>query len=638
MLRIVFRSLETNLREERKGGDRDEKTCFEPGIGSLDAAGTAHRGAGGRGSSCGPGPGGERRSVAWDLFQYGQEVLEKVSQPSYSFTVDSADFLVMDEFEAFKNALSLGKRVYLELDDGRVLTPLLLGFSHTFDEKSGLTLEFSNKFTSSNENDRLVDLLEQSVSMGKKLDLSREVYSAFVDSHANTAIHDFMNGALDVAKNMVMSSVNQAITWDENGLRLRKRTEDGQGYDPHQVWMMNENIVFTDDGWQTAKMAIGHIVDPKFATEDNPNGDLWGVAAPNLIGNKLIGKNCAFYGNDPSGQEMSFQFDAQGLYSYNARQLWRGQSGSFAMLDPDYGFMLGTEGNPLIVGDDGRVRPSCIDEDGNVRFEDDTNKNGIHIPVGMNLYMDKTGKLYTRGDMFASNFCFIDGSGDVKTILSNVQSDLDTTKKMSKFDLSDVDVIDLGGMILDGRPGSTGIRFTPGYEPVKYQFSTSASGPWHSDMSANDKYRRDSLDGGTTWGEAYQFRGTDGRPGSDATVPKYITETIISKGVIAAPQINANDFAIYPNSETDYTGSFSIYGQHGSGKYLDQFQMLEILYQGQADASYKPEVSIRSPGGSVLNIESTYQLNIGSVGHDTNFYGKLNFQNATTTGLHFTLA
>lgn len=37
-------------------------------------------------------------------------------------------------------------------------------------------------------------------------------------------------------------------------------------------------------------------------------------------------------------------------------------------------------------------------------------------------------------------------------------------------------------------------------------------------MGTNDKYRRDSLDGGTTWGDPYQFRGADGKNGSDANV------------------------------------------------------------------------------------------------------------------------
>ncbi len=338
----------------------------------------------------------EKRSVAWDLFQYGQEVLEKVSQPSYSFTVDSADFLVMDEFDAFKNALSLGKRVYLKLDDGRVLTPLLLGFSHTFDEKSGLTLEFSNKFTSSNENDRLVDLLEQSVSMGKKLDLSREIYAAFVDSHANTAIHDFMNGALDVAKNMVMSSVNQAITWDENGLRLRKWADDSKtSYDPHQVWMMNENIVFTNDGWQTAKMAIGHIVDDKL-------GDLWGVVADNLVGKMIAGENMYIYSTKPDGTNMSFTVDGTGMRSWNANQIWDSDKGSVAVA-PDYGIIAGTKGNPtdsLFKLVDGAIVPVGTEEGKLVL------KDGMPSDDRINVWIGTDGTAYFKGTIYGIDGIF----------------------------------------------------------------------------------------------------------------------------------------------------------------------------------------------------------------------------------------
>lgn len=55
-------------------------------------------------------------------------------------------------------------------------------------------------------------------------------------------------------------------------------------------------------------------------------------------------------------------------------------------------------------------------------------------------------------------------------------------------------------------------------------------------MGTNDKYRRDSLDGGTTWGDPYQFKGTDG---SDANVPSYITRTKITETTIESPTITA---------------------------------------------------------------------------------------------------
>ncbi len=57
--------------------------------------------------------------------------------------------------------------------------------------------------------------------------------------------------------------------------------------------------------------------------------------------------------------------------------------------------------------------------------------------------------------------------------------------------------------------------------PYKSQFASSQDGPWHSTQQEGDKYRRDTYDGGKTWGDPYQFVGTDGRNGvngSDASV------------------------------------------------------------------------------------------------------------------------
>lgn len=481
----------------------------------------------------------ERRSVAWDLFQYGQEVLEKVAQPSYSFTVEAADFLVMDEFEAFKNALSLGNRVYLKLDDGRVLTPLLLGFSHTFDEKSGLTLEFSNKFTSSNENDRLVDLLEQSVSMGKKLDLSREIYAAFVDSHANTAFDNFYSSSIDMAMHDLFVSNGWSWTLDENGLRMRQ-PKDGSTteFEPEQLWMNGRSIMFTDDGWQTAKMGIGKIVYPNSEIKGAVSGSMWGVIAPNLVGEGVIGKTLAFYCPDESGGAMQFRFDSEGLYSYNAHQYWRGESGGFALLDPDYGFMLGTEGNPLIVGDDGRVRPSCIDEDGNVVFEDMGKYSTKKIPKGMNLYMGVDGSLHMRGDFYANDIYVENGTfngtvyadkgrftGDIEALDVRLKSGETFTSILNEQGKIKGDYIDAKGIhIKDPATGdtvlymdATGIHWTAKYSPFKYQYATSATGPWHDTRAANDEYRRESTDGGTTWSDGIKFVAKDGRDGSDGS-------------------------------------------------------------------------------------------------------------------------
>lgn len=541
--------------------------------------------------------------MAWDLFQYGQEVLEKVSQPSYSFTVDSADFLVMDEFEAFKNALSLGKRVYLKLDNGRVLTPLLLGFSHTFDEQSGLTLEFSNKFTSNDENDRLVDLLEQSVSMGKKLDMNREI-NAFTQSHANTAIHDFMNGAFDVAKNAILSTTGQAISWDENGLRLRKWNSDRTGYEDEQIWMKDNLIVFTEDAWQHAKMAIGHIHDDEL-------GDLWGVIADSIVGKLLAGENLIIMGTDATGKKTLFRVDGSGMYAYNSRFWMESTNGGAFAIDPSFGLGLG-QGNPFVVGSDGAIVPKCIDA---VTGELKLDKDGF--PVGMNFWAGMDGQVYVRGNIYATDGVF---KGIVKA--TDFQTpDGTSMMKNGKFDSK---YLDLGGIVIDGETGN--INFTSAGSitwgnnaPVKYQFSTSLSGPWHDTMQTNDKYRRDSLDGGTTWGSAYQFRGTDGKNGTVDynRVNQILSETygitttkigessiespVIMGGEIYGAQMYANDFNVMPGDESNYVGSFNIFGSV-KGMPDDEFHMFQINYDG---SSGSPSLRLHSPRQATITLGSS---------------------------------
>ena len=101
------------------------------------------------------------------------------------------------------------------------------------------------------------------------------------------------------------------------------------------------------------------------------------------------------------------------------------------------------------------------------------------------------------------------------------------------------DWVDLYGINVKNKAGSTvmtidedGVRFGTGFSPIKYQYASSSSGPWHDTMAANDKYRRESFDGGMSWVTPYQFVGTDGRNGangSDASVTRANIEKALQK-------------------------------------------------------------------------------------------------------------
>ncbi len=205
----------------------------------------------------------EVHQIEYELYEYGTLVLQRKCNPTYNFTVNSGNFLIVDDFVSFKNQLELGRKVYLQLEkDDTPLQPYVLGVTMDYEDFGSFTIKFSSAYTSFDNSFDLADLLSQSVSMGKTLSTKGNSYELFVASGASTKVHDFMTSALDIATNSVMSTGMQAISMDDAGLRIRKWTDSShEAYDPHQIWIVDNVMAFTKDGWNTSEMALGEIFD-----------------------------------------------------------------------------------------------------------------------------------------------------------------------------------------------------------------------------------------------------------------------------------------------------------------------------------------------------------------------------------------
>lgn len=346
----------------------------------------------------------EKRSVAWDLYEYGESVVSKVSQPSYSFKITSANFLSLEDFIAFRDNLRLGGKMLIEVGDdysgqgdvvsindisretldgigdellllltgaiehAKVLKPILIGASFNYDNDEELTLSFSDSYVCGDAEFRLVDLLEKSVSMGRNLDVSKYVYSAFADSGASTGIRDFMTSALDVSKNAIVSSSDQAVTWDGAGLRLRKwANSEKTSYEDEQIWMNNNSIVMTQDNWATAQMAIGKFHDDNL-------GDCWGIVAPRIVGTLLAGGELVIESSKKDGGTAVFRVDGDGARLYNSE--FSVMSGdTHITLNPDVGMVIGSY--PVYTQDEESGKKTLNEEnakfwadaDGNIHFK-----------------------------------------------------------------------------------------------------------------------------------------------------------------------------------------------------------------------------------------------------------------------------
>lgn len=330
----------------------------------------------------------DKRRVAWDLYEYGVEVLNRLAQPACTFTVDCANFLSIDDFVTFRNALKFGAKVYIEGAFGRLLKPICIGASVSFSNPSSLTLKFGDSFVSSDSTFKMVELLDQSVSMGKNLDASKYVYSAFVDSGASTGMRTFMTSALDVAKNAILSSGNQAISFNDAGLRLRKwANSEKNAYDPEQIWMNNNSILLTKDDWDSAEMAIGKFHDDNL-------GDCWGIVAPKVVGTLLAGSSLVLESEKKDGNTSIFRVDSDGCRLHNSNFSVQSAAGQI-LLDPDIGIMAGTA--PLVQEVTEEI------QDGEVTIYETSIKP---IEENRKFWVDNAGNVHLKGTLYGADGVF----------------------------------------------------------------------------------------------------------------------------------------------------------------------------------------------------------------------------------------
>lgn len=526
-----------------------------------------------------------KRSVEWDLMEYGEEALERLAWPSYTFSIDASNFLALEEFLQFKNNFHLGNRVYLDTGS-EVLTPIVIGTEVEMDDPSKLKLIFSDAYSAKDSAFDLVSLLEESISMGKTVASNVRNFNAFVDSGASTSVKDFISSALDYSKNKILSTGKQGIQIDESGITLRKLKDDGSGYEPEQIKMINNSIVFTNDNWESAVMALG-----KF--HDENTGDVWGIVAQAIVGTLLAGSNLVIESSKKDGGVAVFRVDADGARLYNSRfdlvnEYSGGSSGQISLI-PNIGFVGGktTTTTPLFSYDeqgnvDGVVTASgkTLTSAAKVDWDDLPNAN---------WFVDMDGNVYFKGNVYATDGIFngvvhaIDGEFSGTVNATDLQLDgvsISNVFKAIEDESGNLDYLQIGSITIDGKTGEITFDGMTGDldDLIQVEYSTSSSGPWQSDWNSSwtnvEVWARYSYDGGATWGPATRFQsvnGQDGEDGSDASVPSYIKRTYISSTRIKSPYIQGNDISVYGSFQAlDRSGTVrgymgTAYGQDANG-------------------------------------------------------------------------
>ena len=398
-----------------------------------------------------------KRSVEWDLFEYGQENLEKLCWPTYTFSVDTANFMAMDEFAAFKNQFSLGSKVYLNLN-GKILQPIAVCAEFNADDPTSFKLTFGDKYSLNDSAFKMVDLLEQSISIGQTTASKLKSFNAFIDSGASGELYNYINSALNAAKNVVLAGSNQSTQIDGSGIRCRSYNPESGTFDDEQIWIINNNIVFTKDNWDSAEMALGHIVDAENSIDD------WGLVANLLVGKMVAGNNLVIEAQCANNENVEFKVDQSGVRISNARLDLISAAGQISLYP----------GTGLVGGENSSSkRLYTYDTNGNitgVRSQKNIQLNTVAEAIEMNelpnanFWIDMEGNAFLRGTVYAENGEF------TGTISANrfLIRDGDSYSDILENGKIDGDYIDLMGVNIINDAGDTiitindnGIKFTP---------------------------------------------------------------------------------------------------------------------------------------------------------------------------------
>ena len=316
----------------------------------------------------------QKYSVQMELFDYAVEVLSDKATPTYEFDVDSANFIFTQELAPFRNNLELGKPIYLRLHNGEVIKPILIEFEVDFEKRNEIDLIFSNRFKRPDNVNTLKDMIESSYSSSHSFDASKYIYGKSVDQASQ--VSQFMNSSLDAAVNTILGAQNQSVIIDGSGVRIG-------GDSNNQLRIVDSMIAMSDDGWQSAKLAIGHFYSDEI-------GNYFGVNADIIGGKLLVGNNLVIESSSDGNVVKQFRFDSTGAWINNGTLTMQMDNGGKILLDPRYGILAGN--GSLYTTSGTTVVPSFIDGQGQIVFDNEG------FPQNANFFLDlRDGSAYFRG-------------------------------------------------------------------------------------------------------------------------------------------------------------------------------------------------------------------------------------------------
>ena len=355
-----------------------------------------------------------------DLYEFGLQTFKKLSSPMYEYTCSIEPFMFSPEYEEFSKNIKLGGAVNLELKDDEWVTPKLVQLVIDYDNPENTTAILSDSFSLSDGLYQFSNGFNQAIKASRKTSTAAPLWDEPVNNGFYGTVTEYINNSLNLANQEIINADNQEFKLGSYGLRGKMWDEVQGDYDPHQVAMTNNVLAFTDDNWQSCKMAIGRVTIGQ--------SEYYGVVADAIVGELIAGSQLTI-----RDANSSFVIDGGGVNLENA-PFTVYNSTSRILINPDDGFKIQKK--------NGNVWDTVLSEDnsGNIIANSITlqtgyiggweiKSDGLYSPTGDRIKSDGTGKIslltytnnaaYFDGNIYANNLQWNNGQGQTVNVWGN---------------------------------------------------------------------------------------------------------------------------------------------------------------------------------------------------------------------------
>lgn len=324
----------------------------------------------------------ERFDIERQLFDVAWKDLSKKCRPQYQYSSTLSSVLTIPQFKGFLKYFQLGNFIRMATDYDTVIKLRLISFTVDYNDTSKIDVTFSDAIRVHDIYEDAASIQAQANSAAMSFQFNKDQYDKSVNQ--SNFVEEMRKYGLDVANIPVK---NQHQSWDETGMWFRQWNEQKNDFDPEQIKIINNQIVFSDDGFQSAKMAIGKIPIDK-------NGNtVYAVNAEAILGKLFLGEYLTLQNN--SG---TYKFDDAGFIAKSGNNSVRIQPNQSEELFSIY---------------KGNNKQFYVDSDGNVHFMGDlTGSSGIFsgqlkggsINLGNGTFtVDKDGNLTANKGTFSGD-------------------------------------------------------------------------------------------------------------------------------------------------------------------------------------------------------------------------------------------